>query len=443
MIRHRSHAIVILTVLGLVAPVVSGQGRDLSGLLAPCVNEQTLAIAQIDVGGVNVDAILDWVVETAPRSMDSQQVKEVTKRWRPLWEQRVARFQAAGGQTLYIAWGLDDPLLAVPVTNRLKEPAMTDWLKETWQAFCSGRTTSVRKDGLLITGSRGMMDRWQSRARAELAQATANAGGAAIEVFVIPSMDSRRVLEAMLPVVIDQGMEAKGHPITAGLQWATIRIDLPPAPALRVAVASGDAASASALRGVLGTSLNLVGRIAALKQASTDLAEALGTLMPEVRGQGLQLALDKRQCNRLGSGFVTPGVFALRASILHQLCQTTLSGMGKAMLIYANDHEDKWPPRLETLVEKAEYSRSGLICPAMRHRPQYESYVYRGVDTGGVSVDPELIIVHDRAGNHEGGRHVLFADSHIDWVTETRFTELVARDNELRREQGFAEKPAQ
>jgi hypothetical protein len=117
--------------------------------------------------------------------------------------------------------------------------------------------------------------------------------------------------------------------------------------------------------------------------------------------------------------------------------------MGKAMLIYANDHGDKWPPRLETLVETVEYSRSGLICPAMRHRPEYESYIYRGVDTGGVSVDAELIIVHDRAGNHRGGRHVLFADSHIEWVTEERFAELVARDNELRRKRGLAEKPAQ
>jgi len=79
----------------------------------------------------------------------------------------------------------------------------------------------------------------------------------------------------------------------------------------------------------------------------------------------------------------------------------------------------------------------------MQHRPEYESYVYRGVDTGGVWVEPGIILVHDRAGNHRGGRHVLFADSHIEWVTETRFAELVARDNERRRGHGFAEKPAQ
>ncbi|HPC96868.1 MAG TPA: hypothetical protein PLU87_18125 [Sedimentisphaerales bacterium] len=47
------------------------------------------------------------------------------------------------------------------------------------------------------------------------------------------------------------------------------------------------------------------------------------------------------------------------------------------------------------------------------------------------------------AGNHEGGRNVLFVDSHVEWVTEERFAELIKQDNELRRKRGFAEKPAQ
>ena len=440
MIRHRSCAIVILAVFGVLAPAAPGQ--DLGRLLAPCVGDQTLAVVRIDLASVDVDAVFDWVIQTAPRRMDARQVREVTGRWRAAWKQRTARFTAAGGQTLYVAWGLDGPLLAVPVTNRLKEPAMKDWLKETWRALYSGRATGLRKEGLLVVGTQEMIGRWQSQARAELAQATASAGGARVEVFLIPSVDSRRVLEAMLPVVIDQGVEAKGHPLTEGLQWATIRLELPPAASFGLHVESADAASASALGGFLSASLGLVGRIPALKQACPNLERAVGVLTPEAKGRGLELALDTRQCSRLGNDFVTPGLFELRESIVNKLCSTVLSGMGKAMLIYANDHEDKWPPKLETLVEKAEYSRSGLICPAMRHRPGYESYVYRGVDTEGVWVDAELIIVHDRAGNHRGGRHVLFADSHIEWVTEARFAELVARDNELRRGRGFAEKPA-
>ena len=135
-------------------------------------------------------------------------------------------------------------------------------------------------------------------------------------------------------------------------------------------------------------------------------------------------------------------LFEMHRSIVRRLCTTVLNGMGKGLLIYANDYADKWPPNLETLVETVEYPRSDLICPAMRNRPDYESYIYRGVDTGGMAVDPLIIMVHDRAGNHEGGRHVLFVDSHVEWVTEERFQELVARDNELRRGRGLPEKPA-
>lgn len=100
-------------------------------------------------------------------------------------------------------------------------------------------------------------------------------------------------------------------------------------------------------------------------------------------------------------------------------------------------------PSLKTLLATQEYPPSDLLCPAMRHRPDYESYVYRGVDTGGAWVEPMIVMVHDRAGNHEGGRNVLFVDSHVEWVTEERFAELVKQDNELRRKRGFAEKPAQ
>jgi prepilin-type processing-associated H-X9-DG protein len=113
------------------------------------------------------------------------------------------------------------------------------------------------------------------------------------------------------------------------------------------------------------------------------------------------------------------------------------------MLIYSNDYQDKWPPNLRTLVQTVEYNPTGLLCPAMRYRPDYESYVYRGVDTGGMWVEPMIILVHDRAGNHEGGRNVLFVDAHVEWVTEQRFQDLVRQDNELRRARGFAEKPAQ
>jgi prepilin-type processing-associated H-X9-DG protein len=235
----------------------------------------------------------------------------------------------------------------------------------------------------------------------------------------------------------------KSGALVQGLQWATIGLDPPPAGTLQLHFESADAASAAAIKDVVAAALTQLSEVATLKQAYPNLDTAVKLLTPQVVGNSARTSLDKTQFQRLAADFLTPGLFEMHQSIERLRCGTTLSDMGKAMLIYANDYDDKWPPSLETLVERAEYPRSGLLCPAMRHRPDYESYVYRGVDTGGCWVEPMIIMVHDRAGNHEGGRNVLFVDSHVEWVTEERFAELVKRDNELRRKRGFAEKPAQ
>ncbi|NLT77110.1 MAG: hypothetical protein GXX98_11365, partial [Planctomycetes bacterium] len=279
--------------------------------------------------------------------------------------------------------------------------------------------------------------------RAELSQAAAKGTNAPVEVYLIPSADSRRVLEAMLPTVLGPGFDLKSGALVQGLQWATIGLDPPPAGTLQLHFESADAASAAAIKDVVAAALTQLSEVATLKQAYPNLDTAVKLLTPQVVGNSARTSLDKTQFQRLAADFLTPGLFEMHQSIERLRCGTTLSDMGKAMLIYANDYDDKWPPSLETLVERAEYPRSGLLCPAMRHRPDYESYVYRGVDTGGCWVEPMIIMVHDRAGNHEGGRNVLFVDSHVEWVTEERFAELVKRDNELRRKRGFAEKPAQ
>lgn len=446
MVRGTSHAIVILIGLGSVAATATGQSNEASRLLAPCLSEQTLAVATIDLTSVDVDAVVDWIVETAPSTMDTKEVEEVTGRWRLKGKERLGFFRTAGAERLFVVWDVSDALLVVPITNRVNEEAMKSCLSGAREDLFGGEATCVHKEGLLIAGSSVMMDRWQSAAaqvRPELAQASAKTGGAAVEVWVIPSRDSRRVLDAMLPLMLGYGMEAKGHPITAGLEWAAIRLDLPPGPSLRLHVKSSNAASALVLRGFLAESLTLLGRIETLKAACPSLEGALATLTPDVNGGTLQLALEKRQCDRLGTDFVTPGVFELRASILRKQCDEVLSSLAKGMLLYANDHDDKWPPSLEVLVETQEYPLSYVRCPAMGHRPEYASYVYRGVDTGGVWVEPMIILMHDKAGNHKGGRNVLFVDSHVEWVTEERFAELVARDNELRRGRGFPEKPVQ
>jgi prepilin-type processing-associated H-X9-DG protein len=446
MVHHKTHAFLALAFLGSIVPTVAGQSQDIGRLLAPCVGEQTLAVARIDMARVDIDALSQMAIETAAGAMNTEQigqVKEIVGHVAETWKPRVAQFKSAGGETLFIILSTEDMLLAVPTAARLDEAAMKNWFNTAWNGT---PTSTVRKDGLLVAAPEWTIKRWQDRTpapRPELSQAAGKATQAVVTVYVIPSADSRRVLEAVLPPTLGEGVQIKDNALVKGFQWATVNLGLPPAPSLRLYVESADAASAGALRDFLATTLTLVGRIPILKQAYPDLEAPVAMLTPKVESGSLQLTLDEQQSRRLAANFLTPGLFELRASLLRYACGTTLSGMGKAMLIYANDYNDEWPPSLETLVEKAEYPRSGLVCPAMKHRPDYKSYVYRGVDTGGTSVEPNIIMVHDRAGNHPGGRNVLFVDSHVEWVTEEEFQKLIERDNELRRGRGLSEKPAE
>ncbi len=446
MVRYKTHACFALVLLGLIVPAASGQSRNIGRLPAPCIGEQTLAVARIDMARVDIDALGRMAVETAAGAMDAEQVgliEDIIGHLAQTWKPRVAQFTAAGGETLFIVLSTEQMLLAVPITSRLDEAAMRSWFDSVWN---NAAASAVRKDGLLIAGSPWVMKRWQEQpaaSRPELSQAAGKTSQAAVNVFVVPSTDHRRVLEAVLPTMLGERIQINDGVLVRGLQWATINLALSPAPSLNLYVESADATSAASLRDLLATSLKLASQIPMLQQAYPDLKVPLAMLTPKVEGSSLQLTLDEQQSRRLASNFLTPGLFELRASMLRYACGTTLSGMGKAMLIYANDYDDEWPPSLKTLVEKAEYPRSGLICPAMKHRPDYESYVYRGVDTGGTSVEPDIIMVHDRAGNHKSGRNVLFVDSHVEWVTEDEFQKLIEHDNALRRQRGLPEKPAQ
>lgn len=444
MIRNRTRAILTLVAMGLTASTTMGQTEDVARLLAPCIAEDTLAVVRIDVGPIDMDAIARMAVDTASGAMDASQtekVEDIVQRLVQTGKQHLAQFAAAGGERLYIVCNLSDLLLVVPATTRLDESAMKSWL----DGLAGGSLAYVRKDGLLIAAPAWAIERRKAQPashRAELRQATAKGTKAPVEVYLIPSADSRRVLEAMLPTMLGPGFDLRSGALVQGLQWATISLDPPPAGTLQMHIESADAASAAAIRDVVAAALMQLTEVPTLKQAYPNLDTAVKLLTPQVVGSTARTSLDKTQFQRLAADFLTPGLFEMHQSIERLRCGTVLSGMGKAMLIYANDHEDKWPPDLTILLTQQQYPASDRFCPAMRHRPDYESYVYRGADTGGAWVEPMIILVHDRAGNHEGGRNVLFVDSHVEWVTEERFQELVRQDNELRRKRGFPEKPA-
>jgi hypothetical protein len=266
-------------------------------------------------------------------------------------------------------------------------------------------------------------------------------GNAALQVALIPNINTRRILEATLPTLLNQRLQIQGNALTKGLQWASLAVAVSPQQKLTLHVQSADTHSALAFKKLLSALWAIVEQIPDLQKASPNLRTTLDTLVPHADNSRLQLTLDDTQCTRLGTDLLGPGLLAIRRRIERHTCSINLSGMGKAIIIYANDFDDQFPPDLETLIRTVELSPKGLRCSGRKKAG--DSYVYRGVDLGGQNGNQDLILVHDKADNHTHGRNVLFVDDRVKWVTEPQFQELIKRDNLLRRQRQLPEKAAQ
>jgi len=92
-----------------------------------------------------------------------------------------------------------------------------------------------------------------------------------------------------------------------------------------------------------------------------------------------------------------------------------LSNLGKALLIHANDHEDKYPDSLHTF---AEYLKLEDFHWAMTN----VEYLARGKT---IAVRPDTVIAYDKKLLAERkGTNVLFNDSHVEFVKPERLKEL-------------------
>ncbi len=92
-----------------------------------------------------------------------------------------------------------------------------------------------------------------------------------------------------------------------------------------------------------------------------------------------------------------------------------LSNLGKALLIYANDHDDKYP---DSLPELREYLKDEELKWASANA----KYLGKGKT---ITVPPDMPVAYDKTLLAEGkGTNVLFNDSHVEFVKPDRLKEL-------------------
>ena len=137
------------------------------------------------------------------------------------------------------------------------------------------------------------------------------------------------------------------------------------------------------------------------------------------RGSGIEPSQMSVGGAALGVGILMPALARVRQLSYRMTSGTNLSSIGKACLIYANDYDDKLPPDLQTLVDKAELPPK---CLESKRKPKDfdgPSYIYISGQT--VVMYPGNIVAYENPAFCQDGINVLFLDSHVEFMKPADF----------------------
>ncbi len=426
----------------------AGASTGLILVLGPCLDDQTFAVAHLDVTRLDLDAFVDKVASVMSEHAGPDKANDIhagLKDFRAEAGAELTGLKEAGGRDIFAVFSMYDfPyfFVAVPIPSGSDPARLHQYVQKMAEDFDVGDVETHVTDRLILVGLERTVTRLKtvsptpSRALEESLQACADR---TVQIVVFPSHDQRRILAEMLPPIPAEPDKFQLTTLGEDLQWAALGLDGPPSISLNVTIQSASPDGAARMLTLVKGLYALAEQYNKARPFIPQLDKLLERLTPRRDGQRLLLHVDSAAADSLISEFVAPFLREARTKARRHVCATNLKGIGKALLIYANDYNDQLPPDLETLIHKAEMPPRGLICPANGLK---ESYFYRGA-TITTSDTPWMITVYEKLSNHGDGRNVLFLDSHVEWVPEERFQELIKRDNDYRREKGLPVLPAQ
>jgi hypothetical protein len=157
----------------------------------------------------------------------------------------------------------------------------------------------------------------------------------------------------------------------------------------------------------------------------------------------------------LAAGLLLPALQPAREIGTPARCPSMLKQIGYGCHLYASDYDDKFPPGLGHLYPDIISDGKVFLCPSAgtalalevdlaaaalrQYRPamfkeSHTDYVYVA---GLTAKDPkDLVLAHDRDGNHEGHRNVLFVGGNVEWMKEEDFCTALGKTQEFLKVRG-------
>ena len=421
---------------------------DTATVLAPVLDDQTFAVVRISMTPTQLDALTQEVLGGVKKHASQEAfavVQDELNTFSTETGKLLKSLEQAGASTLYGVFNLrnlpgylivahthQNPVGLIPIIKQLRPSSEVKVLTNT-----NGPT-------LVVAGPAPVLAQLTKDASTQ-PQTLTDALGAcsddsAVQLVLAPSPDLRSIVKQMLPdIPLGSGSIPLGQ-LVDNLEWAIVDLQTPPQSALCVTTKSPDAAQASRLDTGIQAAYSLVKQIPQIRETIRGVDALVRQLAPTQQGRHLTVKMDQVTTEVIMEEAVATSLMRSHRIKTQYACGSTVSDLGRAVLIYSNDHNDQFPPTLEDL-RATDLRERGIQCPAVKTK---DSYVYRGKGLK-VSHSYDSIVLYDKRANHDGTNHrnVLFLDSHVEWVAEERFQELIRKDNAYRRKIGLPELPTE
>ena len=308
---------VLLWCAGISTPFAAAQDRfdpaALARTIAPLIEEQTVAVARIDVTRIALDPLFEKAGSLFPDlKVELPLAKLAAATWREA-------FSRAGGRDVYAVITLAPMKRFEPVSAFLVVPLRPGADEKSLQAtFQIARLTAERVGDVLVAADTRETLEWIRKIkpdpRPELAAAFEAAGDATVQLLLLPPKYAQRVIEEtmpMLPEVIGGGPTSV---FTRGGSWLAVGLDGPPRMSVRVVIQSQDAQAAEALRAKWLDLLRQTGKHPEMPRFIPAFDQVAKLLTPQVERDRLVLVL-----NEENKGIPTLVTTILQPAIRHAL----------------------------------------------------------------------------------------------------------------------------
>ncbi|HEV8290459.1 MAG TPA: hypothetical protein VGP94_00985 [Tepidisphaeraceae bacterium] len=394
--------------------------------LAPFVDDQTVAIVHLDVDRLDVDALKQKAQELSTKLApeEQRQAAVMLALGIPVIKNGQEAFRKAGGHHCYFVFTMSDSLgspgfALVPLEQGADEKTISNLLfsgrPDGPNSLGPNQTgwpeAAQEVNGAVVLGSRAMIKRLGERKAAppaNLEAAFASAGDSALQLIALLPDDARKVIDSLWPNLPPELGSQPTAPLTAGFTHAALAINLPPQASLKLTIQTKDAKSAAALGDLIQDTLDAAGKNARARRQVPMLADMLPVLTPKIDNDRLVLALDDATTNKVLEQIVSllqkGRARAVNMQAINVVRQIVLAGF-----MYANDHQDEWPQKLDDLAPTY-IKQDTLQTPFVYLRPAKQAKNVQNI-----------VVVHEKIDDKRPQIAVGFLDGHAELIATDQF----------------------